>query len=68
MRTHSEGMPTSLRRWYAGLAMQGMLSCQDFMNDLCKLKPDRASAREELARLAFAQADAMLAEAKRGAA
>lgn len=43
-------------------AMVGMLSCQDFMNDLCKLKPSRDAARRELAELAYLQARAMLQE------
>lgn len=44
--------------------MKGMLSCQDFMNDLIKTTgvKSKGDARRELARLAYAQADAMLAE------
>ena len=50
----------SLRKWYAGKAMKGMLSCQDFMNEISRTSSSKAEAREKIAYFAFAQADAML--------
>jgi hypothetical protein len=52
----------NLRDHFAGLAMQGMLSCQDFMNELSGLCGSQNEARAEIAKLAYRQADAMLAE------
>lgn len=57
----SDGM--TLRDWFAGKAMSGMLSCQDFMNELIHSSPARcAEARSLLSDWAFKQADAMLAQ------
>lgn len=50
-----------LRDELAGRAMAAFCS-PDFMHDLAKIAVDRAEVREEIARLAYAQADAMLAE------
>jgi len=58
----SNGM--TVRQVYAGQAMHGMLSCQDFMNDLCKAIGSKDQARREVSRHAYAQADAMIAEGK----
>ena len=53
---HQPGM--SLRQWYAGLAMQGLISSNAFF-------PGGVSERRmERARAAFAQADAMLRESR----
>lgn len=57
-RDSGKGM--SLRDWFAGQAMQGMLSCQDFMNEAIKICVDRDAARESVAKWAYLQADAML--------
>lgn len=51
----------ALRDEFAGRAMAAFCS-PDFMHDLAKIAVDRAEVREEIARLAYAQADAMLAE------
>lgn len=55
----------SKREVFAGLAMQGMLSCQDFMNDMIArgASASKEAAFTDLARWAFKQADAMVAEA-----
>lgn len=74
MRTYSQDQSTgistmhesiggmTMRDYFASDAMKGMLSCQDFMNEICRTVPDKVSARAEISRLAYSQADAMLAE------
>lgn len=61
-------LAVSVRDWFAGQALAGMLSCQDFMNETvranaCKSKDD---ARAVLAMMSYRQADAMLAERAKG--
>jgi len=58
----------TIRQDFAGRAMQGMLACKDFMNDLCKTMESKEEVRAELARHAFAQADAMIAVQEKPAA
>lgn len=59
-----ESVIPSTRLFLAAFAMQGMLACPDFMNELLRTKQvhSRDDARRELARLALAQADALIAE------
>lgn len=54
----------TLRDWFAGMALQGFLSCQNFMNELAKVSKEET--RKELSRLCYAQADSMLAEREKG--
>jgi hypothetical protein len=67
-RAQIDAMMPSLLDDFAGRAMQGMLACQDFMNDLCKITESKEEARAELARHSFAQAVAMLEEREKRAA
>ena len=55
----------SLRAYFAGKAMQGMLACQDYMNELCKVCGDKEMARTLVARFSCKQADALIAELER---
>ena len=51
----------TMRDYFAAKAMQGMLSCQDFMNDqIIKFGITKEQALENVARWAYIQADAML--------
>lgn len=54
----------SMRDYFAGQALMGMISCQDFMNDLIKQDhiESREDARKELSSEAYKYADAMIAE------
>lgn len=58
------GVTRETWRWYfAGQAMAGMLSCQDFMNDqIAKLAMSKDECRENVARWARMQADALITE------
>lgn len=58
----------TLRDHFAGQAMQGMYSCQDFMNELVENSPTKTRCREIVSLWAYAQADAMLAEREKGGA
>lgn len=66
--SHDNAMETinepgmSTRTWQAGQAMKGMLSCQDFVNELCEVAGSQEEARKRLARFACLQADALLEE------
>ena len=53
-------MELELRDKIAIQAMHGMLSCQDFFNEICKLVNSKEEARRALAREAYLMADAML--------
>lgn len=57
-----EGM--SLRDKFADTAMKAMLGCPSFMNELCRMPGvvSKEDARAELSRLAYRQAEAMIAE------
>lgn len=50
----------SLRTYIAIKAMQGMLSCQDFMNEILRNTDTKAEARDILSYYACKQADSML--------
>ena len=53
----------TLRDYFAAKAMQGMMSCQDFMNDqVSKLSLSKEEACANVARWSYIAADAMLAE------
>jgi hypothetical protein len=49
------------RDFFAATALQGYLACQDFTNEVAAQCESRDECRKELARLAYAQADAMIA-------
>jgi hypothetical protein len=56
------GEPRTLRDWFAGQAMAGMVSCQDFMNEAVKFCESKERARQKIAEFAYKQADAMILE------
>lgn len=53
-------MGVTVRDYFAAAAMQGMLSCQDFMNETAKLCKSRDEVREQIAFWAYEQANEML--------
>lgn len=58
-----EQLPTDARFQAAVAAMQGMVGCQDFMNEvISKVATSKDEAREMVAVWAVKQADALLAE------
>ena len=54
----------SLRDWFAAHAMQGMLACQEFLNEVSEVADSKEEAAAMIARYAFKFADAMLAQRK----
>lgn len=55
----SSGM--SLRDYCAAAVIQGMYSCQDFVNEVARMSASKDEARKTLAEWSYMQADAMLA-------
>ena len=49
-----------LRNDFAGQALMGFLTCQDFMNELAKIELSKAGVRKRLAEFCYKQADALL--------
>ncbi len=60
----------TLRDYFAAHALQGMLSCQDFVNEAIKANGNRSreEVRTDMAMWAYRQADAMLATREGGLA
>lgn len=50
----------SMLDYFAGQAMNGMLSCQDFMNEVSRQCESKEDARKMVAQFAYRQAFAML--------
>lgn len=61
LRENEDLSGMSLRDWFAGMALQGMLSCQDLFNEMMKLADSKVEARAIVAGEAYKFADAMLA-------
>lgn len=52
----------SLRAWLAGQALQGILSCQDFCNEVYRTVETKEQGRRKMAMEACQFADALIVE------